>query len=619
MKTKGLQLILGLLLLVVTCYAQQGINYKAIIHDANGEVLVSTMVTVQFTILENGSINVYQDSHSPTTDDNGIIIVNIGEGSVISGDFSSIGWGSNSYFLKTEINIGEGFTNMGTTEFKAVPYALHSETASTATNVTELQTQLGQLENRMVLLENQIDSLLNSADTDGDGYTIIDGDCNDYDKTVYPGAAEICDAKDNDCDNQVDEGGVCINCPVEIMFALDGSGSIYDNRLSSLRTSLKSAFQAWSIDKSQFNVTMLEIADDYYPIHSRTNIVDGLSSLSDAIDGWEPSSGYNCFPQSFISLYPELSNLGESGTPKFMVIITDSDNPYCLTGEKTKDDVISAVQAGYDNLGIKTLAIGWDDVDYLNGIAIAGGTEPAAVSSELYFYFDDYLIEFDYGCTVECNPGDPCDDGDPCTINDVCDGSGVCIGTPIACGSNQIAEARATPDGICAVQIQEVLVTYVLDNGYTVQAEQEGPAVFVYEGSGWTPDVSRGDIISFMVTEMGTFRGIREVKAYDQLSIISSGHDLNGLVQDLTNSSTISLVDFETELITITCEIVSNFDEYGIAQVETDLVSGLELRVASGLETQLYIGDIVTIGPTPLWRYDDQLQIRAWIEEEIVK
>jgi hypothetical protein len=43
------------------------------------------------------------------------------------------------------------------------------------------------------------------VDNDGDDLTICDGDCDDTDPAVYPGAPERCDGKDNDCNELCDE------------------------------------------------------------------------------------------------------------------------------------------------------------------------------------------------------------------------------------------------------------------------------------------------------------------------------------------------------------------------------------------------------------------------------
>ncbi len=43
-------------------------------------------------------------------------------------------------------------------------------------------------------------------DADGDGISAEEGDCDDEDATVAPGAMEICDGQDNDCDGEADEG-----------------------------------------------------------------------------------------------------------------------------------------------------------------------------------------------------------------------------------------------------------------------------------------------------------------------------------------------------------------------------------------------------------------------------
>jgi hypothetical protein len=49
------------------------------------------------------------------------------------------------------------------------------------------------------------DALLNLDDLDGDGLTTCASDCDDGDADIHPGAAEICDGKDNDCEGGTDE------------------------------------------------------------------------------------------------------------------------------------------------------------------------------------------------------------------------------------------------------------------------------------------------------------------------------------------------------------------------------------------------------------------------------
>ncbi|MBN2798191.1 MAG: putative metal-binding motif-containing protein [Deltaproteobacteria bacterium] len=73
-------------------------------------------------------------------------------------------------------------------------------------------------------LDNDCDTTVPPAelDADGDGYAACEGDCDEADRATHPGGAEVCDGADNDCDGQTDEAAV--DAPV---WYLDADGDHY--------------------------------------------------------------------------------------------------------------------------------------------------------------------------------------------------------------------------------------------------------------------------------------------------------------------------------------------------------------------------------------------------------
>ena len=113
-------------------------NYSAVARDGAGTLVTNQAIALQMSILQSTAVGtlVYQETHNVTTDDYGLFNLLIGSGAIQQGTFSSINWAGDSYYLKIEMDItgGTNYTNMGTTQFLSVPYAMHSKTAESVSN-----------------------------------------------------------------------------------------------------------------------------------------------------------------------------------------------------------------------------------------------------------------------------------------------------------------------------------------------------------------------------------------------------------------------------------------------------------------------------------------------------
>jgi len=114
-------------------------KYQAVARDNGGNVLSNQLISFRISILQASSTgtSIYSETHQFTTNDFGLANLNIGNGTIVSGDFSIIDWSSDIYFLQVEMDEtgGSAYQLMGTSQLLSVPYALHAKTAESITNI----------------------------------------------------------------------------------------------------------------------------------------------------------------------------------------------------------------------------------------------------------------------------------------------------------------------------------------------------------------------------------------------------------------------------------------------------------------------------------------------------
>lgn len=135
---KAINLILAAIFLSSIAFGQapEKMSYQAVIRNSSNLLITNTMVGMRLSILQNSVSGpaVYVETQSPTTNANGLVSIEIGTGTTISGNFSLIDWSNGPYFIKTETDPtgGTSYTITGISQLLSVPYALYSKTSGSS-------------------------------------------------------------------------------------------------------------------------------------------------------------------------------------------------------------------------------------------------------------------------------------------------------------------------------------------------------------------------------------------------------------------------------------------------------------------------------------------------------
>ena len=120
----------------LSAQAPQKFSYQAVIRDASNALLLNQTVGTRISILQGNPDGgaVYVEYHNGSTNQNGLLSLQIGDGDVISGAMDAINWSAGPYFIKceTDPNGGTNYSITSITQLLSVPYALYAESSGSS-------------------------------------------------------------------------------------------------------------------------------------------------------------------------------------------------------------------------------------------------------------------------------------------------------------------------------------------------------------------------------------------------------------------------------------------------------------------------------------------------------
>lgn len=130
MKLKNLLMLIQANILIssfILAQSPEKFNYQAVLRDASGNIKANTSVSIELSILQGSATGtaVYAETHAATTNSLGLVNLQIGGGTAISGAFASIDWATGPFYLSINVD----GTDFGTSQLISVPYAKYADKA----------------------------------------------------------------------------------------------------------------------------------------------------------------------------------------------------------------------------------------------------------------------------------------------------------------------------------------------------------------------------------------------------------------------------------------------------------------------------------------------------------
>ncbi|MCC7029221.1 MAG: hypothetical protein IT257_02875, partial [Chitinophagaceae bacterium] len=140
-------LLFLLLSLSVFAQAPHLFNYQGIARDAAGNPLSHQKISLRISILSSAEAlePEYSEIQTVATNEFGLYTLQIGNGTVVTGNIKLISWETGNKYVKVSIDPagGNNFVNAGTSQLLSVPYAIYSERSGSCNPASDHNTRTG--------------------------------------------------------------------------------------------------------------------------------------------------------------------------------------------------------------------------------------------------------------------------------------------------------------------------------------------------------------------------------------------------------------------------------------------------------------------------------------------